>query len=451
MSTKGLPGIGEIELYKSRLQQATANVEAELRTWKRYDDEYATVQGLLQELPKVVRKQIMVPLGDLAFMPGAIVHTNEVTVLLGENWFVECSADHAAGIVVRRREYTKQKLVEMENKLEGLRTRSKLLSNDFVVEAQSVDADGDQVNEEGLKFVDIVEPYNEEEEKKRKKAPTTVPKTNSTPHPKTKAKELDDFDRKFFARMEELEREEEWERLHGKGDETSDDDDEYEDVEADSEDEMRFEHMDDDDDDFNEAPTSRPTKPRSNAAPKKAKNKGKRVTFSADVQKGELVGQRSPSARDPQPGPADPHQPAQKAERGVESNNGAATVKDVVEEHDVVEFEDESDVEDYLFGKELAEEYYKKRHQFLAAHSGQSASAVNDEEEREALKEQKISRFRAARMAVRDAVEFPDEVVRAAVEPPVEPEPSEQPPRPMSSRFKPRVPVGRRERRHDDN
>ena len=38
------------------------------------------------------------------------------------------------------------------------------------------------------------------------------------------------------------------------------------------------------------------------------------------------------------------------------------------------------------------------------------------QEERDALKEQKISRFRAGRMAVRDAVEFPDEVIRNAVE-----------------------------------
>ena len=28
-----------------------------------------------------------VPFGPLAFMPGKMVHTNEITVLLGDNWF----------------------------------------------------------------------------------------------------------------------------------------------------------------------------------------------------------------------------------------------------------------------------------------------------------------------------------------------------------------------------
>lgn len=37
-------------------------------------------------------------------MPGQIVHTNEILVLLGDNWFVERSAKQAAAIVDRRME-----------------------------------------------------------------------------------------------------------------------------------------------------------------------------------------------------------------------------------------------------------------------------------------------------------------------------------------------------------
>jgi unconventional prefoldin RPB5 interactor 1 len=40
----------------------------------------------------------------MAFMPGKIVHTNEVLVLLGDNWFVERSAKQATEIVERRLE-----------------------------------------------------------------------------------------------------------------------------------------------------------------------------------------------------------------------------------------------------------------------------------------------------------------------------------------------------------
>ena len=44
----------------------------------------------------------MVPIGSLAFMPGRLIHTNEIMVLLGDNWFTERSAKQAAQIVTRR-------------------------------------------------------------------------------------------------------------------------------------------------------------------------------------------------------------------------------------------------------------------------------------------------------------------------------------------------------------
>lgn len=35
-------------------------------------------------------------------MPGQLVHTNEILVLLGDNWFAERSAKQASNIVKRR-------------------------------------------------------------------------------------------------------------------------------------------------------------------------------------------------------------------------------------------------------------------------------------------------------------------------------------------------------------
>ena len=43
-----------------------------------------------------------VPFGKFAFMPGKLVHTNEILVLLGDNWFVERSAKQAEDIAQRR-------------------------------------------------------------------------------------------------------------------------------------------------------------------------------------------------------------------------------------------------------------------------------------------------------------------------------------------------------------
>lgn len=42
------------------------------------------------------------PFGPLAFTPGKLVRTNEVTVLLGDNWFAKCSAKQAQAVVDHR-------------------------------------------------------------------------------------------------------------------------------------------------------------------------------------------------------------------------------------------------------------------------------------------------------------------------------------------------------------
>ena len=45
-----------------------------------------------------------VPFGKFAFMQGELYHTNEILVLLGDNWFVERSAHDAAAIAERRKQ-----------------------------------------------------------------------------------------------------------------------------------------------------------------------------------------------------------------------------------------------------------------------------------------------------------------------------------------------------------
>ncbi|KAJ3044245.1 uri1, prefoldin-like chaperone [Rhizophlyctis rosea] len=449
MSVNGIPGTGELGHYQRDLQATLANTETELRTWQKFDKDYATLSDFLIETIKSVRKQIMVPIGDLAFMPGEIVHTNEVTVLLGDNWFVECSADHAVGIVERRRDYTKQKIDELEKQLSDLQVRQKLISNDFFLDKQEVDADGDQVNEEGLKFVDIVEEYNEEEE--TAKAATASKQPPQAPPKRVEKKaDLEDWQRKMLDRLAQLEAEEE--ENAGNEEENESEEEEEEDAddaaaEVDSEDEMRFQEVDDDEDDYN-APIEYLPKKKSNlkSKSKKPKMTAKHVSFSSDSQDGAARNLTGSSQR---PGPADPHRPTQLVRNADNGKRGASAIKDLVEEKEVKEFEDESDVEDYLFGKELAEEYYKKRHQYLVTQGRQDRPEEEEEEEREALKEQKISRFRAARMAVRDAVEFPDQVVRNAVEFPSEiksaPQPPQQRPQSEPSRFQPRAPAQRRQ------
>ncbi|KAF2351119.1 Prefoldin alpha-like [Trinorchestia longiramus] len=58
--------------------------------------------------------QALVPLGGAALVPGQLVHTNNVLVLLGDNWFVETTAQKARAIAARRYQDCEQKLKAAE-------------------------------------------------------------------------------------------------------------------------------------------------------------------------------------------------------------------------------------------------------------------------------------------------------------------------------------------------
>lgn len=72
-------------------------------------NELESVKSQLKSLPSKTRHDIMVPFGvsnpstpPLMLMEGSIVHTNEIMVLLGDNWFVERSASESIDIINRR-------------------------------------------------------------------------------------------------------------------------------------------------------------------------------------------------------------------------------------------------------------------------------------------------------------------------------------------------------------
>ena len=66
--------------------------------------EYEELQSTLRTLPERVEHEVMVPLGKLALFPGQLRHTNEIMVLLGDNYFALRSASQAAAITERRAE-----------------------------------------------------------------------------------------------------------------------------------------------------------------------------------------------------------------------------------------------------------------------------------------------------------------------------------------------------------
>ncbi|KAM4618338.1 unconventional prefoldin RPB5 interactor 1 isoform 2-T3 [Polymixia lowei] len=84
--------------------------EGRIQHWNKVSGDYEALDDRLKSLPDQLSYDIMVPFGPLAFMPGSLVHTNEVTVLLGDNWFAKCSAKQAQKIVNHRMKYVKSEL-----------------------------------------------------------------------------------------------------------------------------------------------------------------------------------------------------------------------------------------------------------------------------------------------------------------------------------------------------
>ncbi|KAF9554473.1 uri1, prefoldin-like chaperone, partial [Lunasporangiospora selenospora] len=185
-----------------------------------------------------------VPVGNLAFMPGKLVHTNEILVMLGDNWFVDRSAVQAAEIVDRRMDLVEENLTKLTAQQEELRSKSGIAPGLL---------GGQEYNEEGLPIVEITEPYfsdDENEDDKKQSAPAILPFSQKTPEEQA-------ADRAILDRIADLEREdEERERRREAGevvtsDEDTDSDDDidinYDDEEDDaSEDEFRPKGLDTD-------------------------------------------------------------------------------------------------------------------------------------------------------------------------------------------------------------
>jgi prefoldin subunit 5 len=70
-------------------KDAVAKLQDQKKQLEKYRSEYETLESTLKTLPSKIKHTVMVPLGTMGMMPGHIYHTNEVLVLLGENYFAK--------------------------------------------------------------------------------------------------------------------------------------------------------------------------------------------------------------------------------------------------------------------------------------------------------------------------------------------------------------------------
>lgn len=194
----------EVARLREEQEKVVTNCQEKIQHWEKVDSDYSALQERLRTLPDKLSYDVMVPFGPLAFMPGKLVHTNEVTVLLGDNWFAKCSAKQAVGLVEHRKEHVRKTIDDLKKVLKNFESRV-----EFTEDLQKMsDAAGD--------IVDIREEIISDFECKGKQ------RIAHKPHSKPKTSDVfeadfeDDVkpkdllaDEELWARLEELERQEE--------------------------------------------------------------------------------------------------------------------------------------------------------------------------------------------------------------------------------------------------
>jgi len=194
---------------KEEQEKAIFETKGKILKCENFISDYKALQERLTTLPEKVTHEVMVPFGKFAFMPGQMVHTNEVMVLLGDNWFAERSAKQAAEIAGRRIQELDKNLAELNKQMKLLVPRLGFTSE---LEAEN------QVKSE---VKEIREEYNEEAEKewdarhresvrKHKEQEKQKSKTNTTDdsndHKQINTNTANDD--AFWERLEELEKQE---------------------------------------------------------------------------------------------------------------------------------------------------------------------------------------------------------------------------------------------------
>ncbi|XP_024055502.1 unconventional prefoldin RPB5 interactor 1 isoform X2 [Terrapene carolina triunguis] len=188
--------------------KVVTSCQEKIQHWRKVENDYEALQERLNTLPDKLSYDIMVPFGPLAFMPGKLVHTNEVTVLLGDNWFSKCSAKQAIGLVEHRKKHVRKALDDLQKVMKNFESRI-----EFTEDLQKMsDAAGD--------IVDIREEAENDgtETKGRRTAhkPHSKPKVSDVFEVHfqengmdTKSKGFSQSEEELWARLEELERREE--------------------------------------------------------------------------------------------------------------------------------------------------------------------------------------------------------------------------------------------------
>ncbi|XP_006867363.1 PREDICTED: unconventional prefoldin RPB5 interactor-like [Chrysochloris asiatica] len=194
----------EVARLREEQEKVVTNCQEKIQHWKKVDNDYNALQERLSTLPDKLSYNIMVPFGPFAFMPGKLIHTNEVTVLLGDNWFAKCSAKQAVGLVEHRKEHIRKTIDDFKNVMKSFESRV-----EFTEDLQKMsDAAGDivDIREEIQSGFEVKVKHRIAHKPHSKPKSVDIFKADFTDH--LKSTDLL-ADKELWARLEELEKQEE--------------------------------------------------------------------------------------------------------------------------------------------------------------------------------------------------------------------------------------------------
>ena len=99
------------DTYKYNLEET----RKQGKIWSKHKEEYLKLKSVLSTLNEKTHHKTMVPLGSKAYMEGSLIHTNEIMVLLGDNWFAERSTSQASEICDRRISKCEEKISKLND------------------------------------------------------------------------------------------------------------------------------------------------------------------------------------------------------------------------------------------------------------------------------------------------------------------------------------------------
>lgn len=99
--------------------QKLENITVEKLRWKKYEDDYKSAEVNLSSFRESLQKEILVPIGSKALMPGHLYHTNEILVGMYSGLLTKCSSYKAIELCNHRLRKAKEHIhaLDAEHKM----------------------------------------------------------------------------------------------------------------------------------------------------------------------------------------------------------------------------------------------------------------------------------------------------------------------------------------------